>query len=81
MNIHSLGTYPMYLTERNVRIEQELMMSCDITCYSVDKINIGDTYCHKSVKNNLRVVEILEERPAKGNHSQPTIFYRLKLQR
>lgn len=79
---HSIGVYPMYLTERITLIENEAIKKMEITAYSVEEINKGDTYSHKRVGNDFTVSEVLEHKfPAKGDHKQETHWYRLLLTR
>lgn len=73
------GVYPMYLTEKNVVIKNERVVSLTITCYSTCDINVGDIYCHKNDRDKFSVVSVEDMQPAKGNHKQPTKWYKLKL--
>ena len=79
---HSIGIYPMYLTERITLMENGVIKKMEITAYSVDEINRGDTYLHKQADNNFTISEVLEHKfPAKGDHKQETHWYRLLLTR
>lgn len=54
----------------------------ELTLYSADEINEGDTYSHQRAGNDFTVSEVLGHKfPAKGDHKQETHWYRLLLTR
>lgn len=81
MKHHVLGVYPMYFTEKDFVIKENIVQQLEITCAHIDKISVGDTYEHKHKDNRFVVSEIKEERQAKGDHKKPATFYRLVLKK
>lgn len=80
MKTHAVGIYPMYHKESNIKTNKiGEVVSLDLTLSHIDKIEIGDIYCHKTQGNKFKVIDILEERPAKGRHPKPATFYHLRL--
>lgn len=78
---HHTGTYPMYLTEKVIRVENEQVKEAELTLYSIDEISVGDSYEHIYKNNWFTVKEVKETRPAKGNHPQPTHWYHIVIQK
>jgi hypothetical protein len=80
METHVVGTYPMYLTEKVLKVENEIQKEILITCYSENKINVGDLYQHKIKYNEFKVSEVISEKfPALGNHKKEVYYYSLRL--
>lgn len=78
---HHTGTYPMYLTEKVIRVEGGIQKELELTLYSIDEISVGDSYEHSWKGNWFTVKEVKETRPAKGNHQQPTHWYHIVIQK
>ncbi|GEM_PF-3287530 len=81
MKTHTAGICPMYLTQKDISFRNEQLVETVITCYHTEEISVGDIYQHMRRENEFTVSEIMEQRPANGNHSQPTTFYKLRLKR
>lgn len=78
---HNAGIYPMYLTEKIIRVEDERVKEAELTLYSINEISVGDRYEHARGGNWFTVKEVKETREAKGVHPQPTQWYHIILSR
>lgn len=87
MKEHTLGIYPMYLTEKILErkvvpntsdVQKEIR---EVTMTHTDLISVGDKITYKKFDLPFTVDDILEKRLAKGNHPDPenTFFYSLFL--
>lgn len=87
MKHHGLGTYPMYHTEKTLdrkmydKIDEVIYEKRQVTLCHTDNIEVGDTIKYKHPKDLVfTVIEVLEEREAKGNHPNGATFYNLVLE-